>query len=240
MMTATKTRTRTTDPRPSTHVARVRAVPHILLALPARAAAGLGDALRHRGFAVAEVDDLTAGRHVAATHRFDLALVSQRLLEGPDADGLAALGRVPVLVVGAAHGWDVVEALTAGAVDAVGVDAPMDEVVARIRARLRTRHRSLKTARLLHSGGLTLDMGARRARVGDRDVALTAKEFALLEVLMDHPGQVLTRTHLMHRVWPETDEPASNIVDSAIARLRRKLGGDHITTQRGLGYRLTA
>jgi len=87
-------------------------------------------------------------------------------------------------------------------------------------------------------GNVTLDLRTRRARVGERTVELTAREFNLMETLLRHPGQVLSREQLLSHVWGYDFDPGSNVVDLYIRYLRRKLGNDLIETVRGMGYRL--
>lgn len=89
---------------------------------------------------------------------------------------------------------------------------------------------------VLRAGSITLDLRTRRANVGGDLIELTAREFTMLEVLIRHCGQVLSREQLLSHVWGYGYDPGSNIVDVYIARLRRKLGGDIICTMRGMGY----
>jgi len=236
-MTMSATTARTASGLGPARAARVRSVRRILVAVHAVEAGSIVDALREDGYHTVLADDLVAAHHLATTGRYDMAVVAQRLLEEHGEGGLSTLPPLPVLVIGVEHGWDVVAALTAGAADAVA-DAPPEEVVARVRARLRARRAAVPPPLLLRSGALTLDTGARQARIGDRDVPLTAKEFAVIELFVRNPGRVLTRAYLLRHVWPETAEPASNIIDSTIARVRRKLGAGYVATERGLGYRL--
>lgn len=84
-----------------------------------------------------------------------------------------------------------------------------------------------------------LDLRTRQARVAGRTVDLSAREFALAEVFLRNPGQVLSREQLISRVWGYDFEPGSNIVDVYVRYLRRKLGTNRIETVRGMGYRLT-
>jgi two-component system copper resistance phosphate regulon response regulator CusR len=91
---------------------------------------------------------------------------------------------------------------------------------------------------VLAHGGLQLDLRTRRARVGDRTVDLSAREFALAETFLRHPGQVLSREQLLSHVWGYDFDPGSNVVDVYVRYLRRKLGAERIVTVRGMGYRL--
>jgi two-component system copper resistance phosphate regulon response regulator CusR len=91
---------------------------------------------------------------------------------------------------------------------------------------------------VLTYGGLQLDLRTRRAHVGGETVDLSAREFALAETFLRHPGQVLSREQLLSQVWGYDFDPGSNVVDVYVRYLRRKLGADRITTVRGMGYRL--
>ena len=93
---------------------------------------------------------------------------------------------------------------------------------------------------VLRAGQVSLDVRTRRAAVGDRNVELTAREFALLETLMRHAGQVMSREQLLSHVWGYDFDPGSNVVDVYVRYLRRKLGAGVIETVRGMGYRLPA
>ena len=93
---------------------------------------------------------------------------------------------------------------------------------------------------MLEAGDVALDLRSRRASVGDRVVELTAREFALTEVFLRHPGQVLSREQLLSHVWGYDFDPGSNVVDVYVRYLRRKLGETSIETVRGMGYRLRA
>ena len=83
-----------------------------------------------------------------------------------------------------------------------------------------------------------LDLRTRRARVDDRDIDLTSREFALLETFMRHPDQVLTREQLLSQVWGFSFDPGSNLVNVYVNTLRKKLGADVVETVRGAGYRM--
>jgi len=89
-------------------------------------------------------------------------------------------------------------------------------------------------------GNVTLDLRSRRASIAGRSVDLTARQFTMLEVLVRHPDQVLSREQLLSHVWGYDFDPGSNIVDVYVGRLREKLGPDVIETVRGIGYRLRA
>jgi two-component system copper resistance phosphate regulon response regulator CusR len=136
---------------------------------------------------------------------------------------------------------DTVSGLEGGADDYVTKPFRFEELLARIRLRLRDGGGAESS--ILLAGGVKLDLRSRRASVTDphgneRVVELTAREFALVEVFLRHPGQVLTREQLLSHVWGYDFDPGSNVVDVYVRYLRRKLGDTAIETVRGIGYRL--
>jgi DNA-binding response OmpR family regulator len=131
---------------------------------------------------------------------------------------------------------DTVEGLNLGADDYVTKPFRFEELLARIRARLRREGDVEETE--LRADDATLDLRTRRVRVGDRDMELSAREFSLAEVFFRNAGQVLSREQLLSLVWGYDRDPGSNIVDVYVGYLRKKLGGDAISTVRGMGYRL--
>jgi DNA-binding response OmpR family regulator len=174
---------------------------------------------------------------------FDLLLLDLGL---PGLDGqevlrrLRARGdRLPVIILSARDGVrDTVDGLEGGADDYVTKPFRFEEILARIRVRLRDTTASEPT--VLVAGNVTLDLRTRRASVGSTTTELTAREFALLETLIRHAGQVLSREQLLDHVWGYDFDPGSNVVDVYVRYLRKKLGDDAITTVRGMGYRFTA
>jgi DNA-binding response OmpR family regulator len=160
-----------------------------------------------------------------------------------DMDGLDVLRelrgegrRVPVVIL-TARGEvdDRVEGLNLGADDYLTKPFAFDELLARVRTRLRSR----KGAGLAppEVGGVRLDATARRAEVAGGTVDLTEREFALLEAFVRRPDQILSRQQLLARVWGLGFDPGSNIVDVYVRRLRRKIGQERIETVRNMGYR---
>ncbi|MGN8247014.1 response regulator transcription factor [Cellulomonas soli] len=207
-----------------------------------RIAAFVAKGLRGAGYSTTCV---TRGREALALIRaggvhlviLDLGLV--------DMDGFDVLRRVrdeqnpvPVIVLTARTSvGDTVAGLEHGADDYVPKPFRFEELLARIRLRLRGGGHGADVAVLTH-GPLQLDLHARRMRVRDRDVDLSAREFALAEMFLRHPGRVLTREQLLSQVWGYDFDPGSNVVDVYVRYLRRKLGAEHVETVRGLGYRL--
>ena len=162
----------------------------------------------------------------------------------PDIGGdevLAALRRkrpdLPVVVLTASTGVpERVRLLDAGADDYVTKPFSFAELLARVRARLRSGQQSAST--VISVGDLTLDLTRRTATRGGTVADLSAREFALLEVFARHPGQVLSQQQLLDLVWGYDFDPGSNVVEVYVAYLRRKLGADVVRTVRGAGYRL--
>jgi DNA-binding response OmpR family regulator len=132
---------------------------------------------------------------------------------------------------------DSVRGFEQGADDYVTKPFRFEELLARIRVRLREPEAATSPT-VLEGGGVSLDLRTRRAAVDGRVVELTAREFSLLETLLRHAGQVLSREQLLSHVWGYDFDPGSNVVDVYVRYLRRKLGATVIETVRGMGYRL--
>lgn len=162
----------------------------------------------------------------------------------PDLDGLEVVQRMraagldlPVIALTARDSArDLVVGLDGGADDYIPKPFTFEELLARIRARLRDRTRAQPT--VLERDGLVLDLLARTVTVGGRVIELPTREFTLLEELVRHAGEVLTREHLLSRVWGYEFDPGSNVVDVYVRYLRTKVGAARIETVRGEGYRL--
>jgi DNA-binding response OmpR family regulator len=197
--------------------------------------------LKSEGFTAFVVEDGISAVSAARDADFDLMILDLGL---PGMDGHQVLAevrrkgtRMPVIILTARKGvGDTVASLEGGADDYVTKPFSFNELLARIRLRLRDgEDRTDVTA--LESGEIRLDLRTRRVGVGGREVELSAREFALAETLMRHPGQVLSREQLLSHVWGYDFDPGSNIVDVYIGYLRRKLGEESIETVRGMGYR---
>ncbi len=155
---------------------------------------------------------------------------------------LAALRRrspsLPVIILTARSGVEpTVEGFNRGADDYVTKPFRFEELLVRVRARLRTTTPELT---VLGAGNIVLDLRTRRATIGGRVVELSAREFTLAEAFLRHPDQVLSREQLLDRVWGYDFDAGSNVVDVYVRYLRRKLGPGVIETVRGMGYRLRA
>ncbi len=208
-----------------------------------RIASFLEKGLRSNGFTTSVAQTGNEAASMARHGEFDLLILDLGL---PGKDGNQVLAeirrrgdRLPVIILTARDGIDdTVAGLEGGADDYVTKPFRFEELLARIRVQLRDGGESEPT--MLSAGDVTLDLRTRRARVGDRTVELTAREFTLMETLLRHPGQVLSREQLLSHVWGYDFDPNSNVVDVYIRYLRRKLGNDLIETVRGMGYRLQA
>ncbi len=207
-----------------------------------RISAFIETGLRANGFATTVVSDGRAALDLAATGEFDLLVLDIGL---PLLDGFQVLSRLregkdhmPVIILTARDSvTDTVAGLEGGADDYMPKPFRFEELLARIRARLR--QDTGGGATVLQHGDLSLDLHTRRAEVVGRTVDLSAREFALAEVFLRHPGHVLSREQLLSRVWGYDFDPGSNVVDVYVGYLRKKLGTDTIATVRGVGYRLS-
>jgi DNA-binding response OmpR family regulator len=204
-----------------------------------RLSAFLEKGLRAAGFTTTVVADGATAVAVARDEDFDLLILDLGL---PALDGMTVLRtlrgqgrRLPVLILSARDEVDdKVAGLELGADDYLTKPFRFEELLARVRARLRTEGTRDET--VLRRGGLTLDLRRRTASVEGRTVDLSAREFTMLEVFLRHPGQVLSREQLLSHVWGYQHDPGSNVVDVYVGYLRRKLGGGVIATVRGIGY----
>ncbi len=206
-----------------------------------RLASFLEKGLRANGFVTTIVADGIAASTMARDDEFDLLVLDLGL---PGRDGtvvlreLRAAGqRMPVVILTARDDVsDKVAGLEGGADDYVTKPFRFEELLARVRARLRDERTVEPT--VLRAGNMTLDLRTRRASTDGHTIDLTAREFTMLEVLIRHAGQVLSREQLLSHVWGYDYDPGSNVVDVYVGYLRRKLGADSIETVRGMGYRL--
>jgi DNA-binding response OmpR family regulator len=199
--------------------------------------------LRASGYTTVAVDTGPDAAALARDDSFDLLILDLGL---PGIDGHEVLRRIrergerlPVIILTARDGVeDTVAGLERGADDYMTKPFRFEELLARVRLRLRADPVTEST--VLTAGGVSLDLRSRRASVGTDVVELTAREFALCEVFLRHPCQVLSREQLLSHVWGYDFDPGSNVVDVYVRYLRRKLGDDVIETVRGMGYRLVA
>jgi len=210
----------------------------------ARIASFIAKGLRAAGFAPIVVGTGHEAFDLARTGEFDLLVLDLGL---PDQDGLTVLRRLreqrvdlPVIILTARSSvTDTVAGLEGGADDYMPKPFRFEELLARIRLRLRTDGgQGSGDVTVLTHGGLSLDLRSRRARVAEREIDLSAREFALAEAFLRHPGQVLSREQLLSSVWGYDFDPGSNVVDVYVRYVRNKVGAARIATVRGMGYRL--
>jgi DNA-binding response OmpR family regulator len=203
----------------------------------------LRTALRRHAMAVDWVRDGHAAEAALASERFDAVLLDLGL---PGRDGIAVLrtlrGRgdaTPVVVLTARDTLaDKVGGLDAGADDYLVKPFELDELLARLRAV--GRRAAGRAAPRLEVGDIVLDPGTRQVSRGGVPVVLSAREFALLEALMQRPGAILSRAQLEDRLYGWGEELESNAISVYVHQLRRKLGDDVIRTVRGVGYYVDA
>jgi two-component system, OmpR family, copper resistance phosphate regulon response regulator CusR len=206
-----------------------------------RIASFLEKGLRANGFSTEVAADGEEALHCARSGKFDLLILDLGL---PGKDGFAVLrelrqaGRqLPVVILTAKDSvGDTVAGLEGGADDYITKPFSFDELLARVRVRLRGDRAAEPT--VLRVGEATLDLRTRQAVVKGNAVDLSAREFALADFFFRHPGQVLSREQLLSHVWGYDFDPGSNIVDVYVGYLRKKLGKDSIKSVRGMGYRL--
>jgi len=197
--------------------------------------------LRAAGYSTTVVADGDGALEMARAGRHDLVLLDVGLR---GLDGFEVLRRIrsqnqqlPVIMLTARTSVeDTVAGLEGGANDYMPKPFRFDELLARVRLRLRDA--TAQTATTLSRGDLTLDALTRRATVSGTVVDLSAREFALAEEFLSHPDEVLSREHLLSQVWGLDFDPGSNVVDVYVRYLRAKFGAERIETVRGMGYRL--
>lgn len=201
--------------------------------------------LRANGYTTIAVDTGTDAIALARDDSFDLLILDLGL---PGVDGHEVLRqirgrgeRLPVIVLTARSGIDdTVASLDGGADDHVVKPFRFEELLARIRLRLRDDTGTDASASTITAGGISLDLRTRRVVGREGAVELTAREFSLLETFMRNPGKVLSRMELLSSAWGYDFDPNSNVVDVYVRYLRNKVGDDVIETVRGAGYRLIA
>lgn len=206
-----------------------------------RIASFVNKGLKAEGYATEIADDGYTAIDLVRTGQFDLVILDLGL---PGLDGFSVLRLIrgerhdlPVIILTARESTeDTVAGLSGGADDYMSKPFAFDELLARVRLRLRPS--TPQDPSVLRVGSLALDIRTRRALAGERAIELSSREFTLLEVFLQHPDQVLSRAQLLSRVWGLDFDPGSNVVDVYVRYLREKLGHDTIETVRGAGYRL--
>jgi DNA-binding response OmpR family regulator len=201
----------------------------------------VGRGLRAQGYVVATAEDPLEGLRLAVEGRYDLVVLDLLM---PGLDGVSLLrqlldrkpGQAVIVLSAIAEPSSKVECLELGAEDYLAKPFSLDELLARIRARLRRPTDSAATS--IDASGLRLDLIRREADAGTGAVALSEREFLLLRELMANAGQVMSKERLLSSVWGFFFDTGSNVIDVYVARLRRKLGPEAIETVRGKGYRI--
>jgi DNA-binding response OmpR family regulator len=200
----------------------------------------VGRGLRAEGYAVDTASDGMEGLRAAHENHYDLVILDLLM---PDLHGRAVLQRLlqekpsqSVLVLSAVSGTNTkVECLDLGAQDYLGKPFSFEELLARVKVRLRApAHRSIT------AGRVTLDVETRTIDTGSGPVVLAEREFLLLLELMRGAGKTISKERLLSTVWGYWFDPRSNVVDVCVRRIRVKLGDGIITTVRGEGYRINA
>ncbi|HEU4642181.1 MAG TPA: response regulator transcription factor [Gemmatimonadaceae bacterium] len=202
--------------------------------------------LREEGYAIDVANDGTAGSMLAFVNAYDGIILDVML---PDRTGLEIVQelrlegqKTPVLLLtGKSAKEDVIRGLDLGADDYLVKPFDIDVLKARVRALVR-RGGAHRTERIAF-GGIVVDRLLHTATVQGRKLQLTPKEHSLLEYLLLHAEQVVSRTELLEKVWDLHFDPGSNVIDVHVARLRNKLrwkgAAPELATVRGVGYRLT-
>ncbi len=207
-------------------------------------AAGLSRVLESQGYSVRRLAH-GSGAVQAAGPEIELVVLDLGL---PDIDGIdvcrklrSARPDLAILILSARdQELDVVAGLDAGADDYLVKPFRLSELLARVRAHLRraSERAEANPAEPLRAGELTVDTAARRAWLGDDELALRPKEFDLLSLLAAEAGRVVTRERIMREVWDTEWMGSTKTLDTHILSLRQKLGPEAIATLRGIGYRL--
>lgn len=199
---------------------------------------GLARALREEGYAVDTAADGEEGLYKAENSDYD-ALVLDVML--PKLDGweiLAQLRRkkkTPVLMLTARdQSRDRVRGLDGGADDYVVKPFDLPELFARLRALIR--RSANRTTNVIEIGDVKIDTAARNVYRDEKLMELTAREYALVEFMALHRGEVVTRTRLYEHLFDENDDTFSNLLDVHVSNVRKKLGAEFIVTRRGHGY----
>jgi DNA-binding response OmpR family regulator len=214
----------------------------ILIAAPGpRSSALLEQSLRASGYMTKVVRDRDAATKLVRDEAFDLFILDLELPNnGWDSalrDLRAADPRLPLVVLSPRNDTSKkISALEREADECVVKPFGIEELLTRVRARLRERR--LPRQRFLRAGDIALDLDRRQVEVRGQPVELTARELSLLEILMRHPDEVLSRERLLAHAWGYDYDPGSNVVAVYIGYLRGKLGAETIETVRGVGYRL--
>ncbi|MEI7478953.1 MAG: response regulator transcription factor [Actinomycetes bacterium] len=203
--------------------------------------------LEAEGFAVVLASSCAEAEEAFSSNPIDIALLDVMLPDGNGSDlcrRLLSIRHIPILMVSARDDEvAVVLGLEFGAADYVTKPFRLRELVARMRAVLRRNAEEQKgNQEQLKVGPLVLDLSRRELRVAGTPVELSRKEFELMQLLMERPGQVVTRDACIDHLWYDTDLADTRTLDTHVRRLRRKIEPDptnpvHLLTVRGIGFR---
>lgn len=208
-----------------------------------RISAFIEKGLKANGYTVSVVRDGDEALLIANSKDFDLMILDLGL---PRQDGWTILSTLrgqgeylPIIILTARDDVnDKVAGLEGGADDYMTKPFRFEELLARVRLRLRDKTQNVtQEIAEIKAGNLVLDLRLRQVRIGDRSIELSAKEFILIETFLRHPNQVLSREQLLSAVWGYDYDPGSNIVDVYVGYLRKKISSHLIETVRGMGYR---
>jgi two-component system, OmpR family, response regulator len=198
----------------------------------------LARALRDEGYAVDAADNGEDGLYSAESTDYD-AIVLDIMM--PRLDGWEVLKRLrktkktPVLLLTARdQSRDRVKGLDTGADDYLVKPFDLPELLARLRALIR--RSAGRTTNVIEMGAVAIDTAARVVSLAGKPIELTAREYALVEFMAVHRGEVVTRTQLYEHLFDENDSSLSNLLDVHVSNVRKKLGAEFITTRRGHGY----
>lgn len=201
--------------------------------------------LEEEGYTVDTAADGKDGLFLATTENYDVMIIDRML---PNVDGLKIIKTMrgneittPVLILSAlGEVDDRVEGLRSGGDDYLTKPFAFAELLARIEVLFKRQHQTIAQNTILKAGDLELDLLSRKVTRGDTTIDLQTREFRLLEYMLRHKGQVVTRTMLLENVWHYHFDPQTNVIDVHISRLRGKIdkGFDTqiIKTVRGAGY----
>ncbi len=193
---------------------------------------------REENYAVDEARDGEDGLYLAKVWEYDAIILDVML---PKMDGwtlltkLRQVRKTPVLLLTARDSVnDRVRGLDVGADDYLVKPFALAELLARVRALIR--RAAGQPSPLLSFGDITIDTGAKKVTREMQEIVLTAREYAIVELLIRHRGEVVTRTRIYEHIFDENDDSLSNLVEVHVSNVRKKLGKDFITTRRGMGY----
>lgn len=200
--------------------------------------------LKEAGFAVDVAEDGVDGLHMGLSEPYDAAVVDIML---PELDGLSLIERLrakkiltPVIILSARRSVDDrIKGLQSGGDDYLTKPFSFSELLARIQALIRRNTRVAEPS-TLSVGGLSIDLLTREVKRNGKTISLPAREFALLEYLMRHPGWIISKTSILEHIYDYSFDPQTNVVDVLICRLRNKIDKDFdrkmLRTVRGVGY----